>query len=248
MPNTFPYPAIIAHRGGRAFAPENTLSAFQYALDSGADGIELDVHLSADGEVVVIHDASLGRTTNGSGLVFEKTLSELRELDAGSWFGKEFVGQKIPTLSEVFELVDERLFVNVELKGSGLFQSALPEKVAEIVRRFSLTASVIISSYNPWLLRQTSQLLPETKLGLLFMPGFLAGVKRLLSKPVITPWAYHPYYRTVTPDFIAQATREGHPVLAYTVNDPAEIKRLCALGIYGIITDDPVTALAVRAD
>jgi glycerophosphoryl diester phosphodiesterase len=248
MPHEIPFPAIIAHRGGSAFAPENTLAAFQYAVDHGADGVELDVHLSADGEVIVIHDADLGRTTNGSGSVYQKNLAELKELDAGSWFGPQFAGQRIPTLGEVFELINDRLFVNVELKGPGLFRSALPARVVELVRQYSLAEQVIFSSFNPWQLQQIGRLLPGSRLGLLLPPGGIGGVVRILSKPIVTPWAYHPHYRSVTPAFFARAAHEARPVLAYTVNQAEEIRRLCELGIYGIITDDPETALALRAE
>lgn len=248
MPQNFPCPAIIAHRGASAQAPENTLAAFRIALTLGADGIELDVHLSLDGEVVVIHDADLGRTTNGAGYVYEKTLKELKQLDAGGWFGAEFVGEHLPTLGEVFELVGDQLFVNVELKGPGLFRSALPAKTIEVVLHYGFEDRVIFSSFNPWLLRQIAQHLPEARLGLLLPPGGIAGWVRVLSKPVVTPWAYHPHYKTVTPGFFERANQENLPVLAYTVNQPEEISRLCTMGIYGIITDDPAKALALRGE
>jgi glycerophosphoryl diester phosphodiesterase len=191
-------PAIIAHRGGSAYAPENTLAAFQSAVEQGADGIELDVHLSADGEVVVIHDADLERTTDGSGSVYENPLAALKELDAGSWYGSEFIGEEIPTLDEVFELAGERLFINVELKGPGLFRSELPARIADIVERFSFTERVIFSSFNPWQLQQLGKLLPQARLGMLLLPGALAGLDRILSGLVVDPWAYHPHFGTVT--------------------------------------------------
>jgi glycerophosphoryl diester phosphodiesterase len=248
MPQNFPYPAIIAHRGASAHAPENTLAAFRLAVDQKADGIELDVHLSADNEVVVIHDANLGRTTNGSGSVYAKTLPELKQLDAGSWFGAQFSGERLPTLSEVFELVGNQLFVNVELKGPGLFRSALPARTVEIIRQYGFDDRVIFSSFSPWHLRQTARLMPEAKLGLLLPPGGIAGLVCVFAKTIVKPWAYHPHYLTVTSSFFERASREDRPVVAYTVNQPEEISRLCALGIYGIITDDPAKALALRGE
>lgn len=248
MPQNFPHPAIIAHRGASAHAPENTLASFHIALTQQADGIELDVHLSLDGEVVVIHDSNLGRTTNGTGSVYEKTLKELKQLDAGSWFGERFAGESLPTLREVFELVGDQSFVNVELKGPGLFRSALPAQTVEVVRQFGFEDRVIFSSFNPWLLRQTANQLPEARLGMLLPPGGIASWVRVLSKPIITPWAYHPHYQTVTPVFFERSAQERRPILAYTVNHPEEISRLCALGIYGIITDDPAKALALREE
>ena len=210
--------------------------------------IELDVMLSRDREIVVIHDATLERTTNGQGAVRNYKLEELKRLDAGSWFGPEYAGQKIPTLTEVFELVGQRLLVNVELKGSGRAQSELPAKVVEIARRFSLSERVIFSSYNPWQLRQIGSFLPSAKLGLLLHPGWLGAVAKVFYKPIISPWAYHPHYKSVTPEFFKRAALEERPVLAYTVNRSADIRRLCRLGICGIITDDPVKALALRSE
>lgn len=248
MPQNYPHPAIIAHRGASALAPENTLAAFQLAITHHADGIELDVHLSIDGEVVVIHDANLGRTTTGTGSVYEKSLNELKQLDAGSWFGTQFAGEQLPTLGEVFDLLGEQLFVNIELKGPGLLRSDLPARTIEIVRKYGFEDRVIFSSFNPWMLRQIAQQMPGARIGLLLPPGPLAGWVRVLSKPIVAPWAYHPHYLTVTPTFFERAEREKRPVLAYTVNQPEEISRLCALGIYGIITDDPAKALELRGE
>jgi glycerophosphoryl diester phosphodiesterase len=248
MPNNQLSPLIYAHRGGSAHAPENTLAAFRAALKQQADGIELDVHLSADGEVVVIHDADLGRTTNGSGSVYKKTLLEIKQLDAGVWFGEEFLGEEVPTLSEVLELLGEQLMINIELKGPGLFRSELPEKVVEIVRQYHLEGRVVFSSFNPWQLRQIGTLLPNAKLGLLLPPGFAANLIRVLSKLIFTPWGYHPHYRSITKGFLKLAEREARPVLAWTVNQPDDLAHMCALGVYGIITDFPARGLAQRAE
>jgi len=248
MANHLSYPLIIAHRGGSGHAPENTLTAFQTAIDQGADGIELDVHLSADGEVVVIHDSDLGRTTNGSGSVYQKLLSEIKQLDAGSWFDEGFSGEEVPTLSEVFELVGKQCLINIELKGPGLFRSKLPDKVVEIVRQYDLEEQIIYSSFNPWQLRKIGKLLPSAKLGLLLPPGILAVLVRVLSKLVVTPWGYHPHFQSVTEDFIRFAGGEARPILAWTVNQPADLAQLCANGIYGIITDYPSRALEKRME
>ncbi|MFN2146831.1 MAG: glycerophosphodiester phosphodiesterase, partial [Anaerolineales bacterium] len=112
-------PLVIAHRGASAFAPENTLSAFTLAVKQGADAIELDAKLTADGRVVVYHDLTLDRTTSGKGKLAEKSLAELKRLDAGSFMGQEFRGERIPTLDEVFETVGDTLLINVELTNYG---------------------------------------------------------------------------------------------------------------------------------
>jgi glycerophosphoryl diester phosphodiesterase len=248
MSETLPFPAIFAHRGSSALAPENTLTAFQYAVDQQADGIELDVHLTADGEVVVIHDADLSRTTDGSGMVYEKNLAEIKKLDAGGWFGTEFSGEQIPTLTEALELIGGRLLVNIELKGPGFFKSELPVKVIEVVRRYSFIDRLIISSFNPWQLHEIKRLIPELKIGMLIPPGRFSEVSRALSKLLVAPWAYHPHFRSVTPAFCQRVEREGRRILAYTVNKAEDIKRLSGLGVFGIFTDDPSIALAMRAE
>lgn len=248
MPQNFPFPAIIAHRGASAKAPENTLAAFRMAVEQQSDGIELDVHLTVDGEVVVIHDANLGRTTNGTGSVHEKTIEELKQLDAGSWYGAEFAGERLPALSEVFELVGNRVLINIELKGPGLIRSKLPGRVLEVVSKYGVEERVIFSSFNPWLLRQIARQRPKARIGMLLPPGGIAHWVRRMSKSIVTPWAWHPHHSTITADFFELTKRENRPVLAYTVNQPEDISRLCAMRIYGIITDDPLKALALRGE
>ena len=121
---------VLAHRGYSAKAPENTMAAFELALAVGADGIELDVHMTRDGEIVVIHDDTLDRTTNGKGPVSDQTMAELRELDAGSWFSPEFAGERIPTLKLVLELIkDKDVLLNIEIKTGLGFQQLNEELV-----------------------------------------------------------------------------------------------------------------------
>lgn len=248
MANNPSYPLIIAHRGGSGHAPENTLAAFQAAIDQGADGIELDVHLCADGEVVVIHDSDLSRTTNGEGSVYQKTLSEIKQFDAGSWFTESFTGERVPVLGEVLDLVGGKLIVNIELKGPGLFKSDLPGKVAAIVRQHNLEDDIIFSSFNPFQLRQVGKLIPAAKLGMLLPPGILGTLVRVLSKPVVTPWGYHPHFQSVSEKLIRLADDESRPILAWTVNQPEDLAELCEKGIYGIITDYPTMALEKRME
>src|SRR5690606_28189003 len=109
---------VFGHRGAKAYAPMNTIPAFELAAEQGADGIELDVHRSKDGHAVIVHDFTVDETTDGNGTVTEMTLAQLKELDAGSWFGEGFHGVQIPTLDEVFEAVGERLLINVEIKSN----------------------------------------------------------------------------------------------------------------------------------
>ena len=141
-----PLPYVAAHRGARRLAPENTLAAFSAAIDSGALGIELDVHLSADGRVVVIHDDLLDRTTDGQGPVSEVSYDDLRKLDAGSWWSAEFSGERLPLLEEVFELAQSQTVLHVELKGQAV--DTLAAEVVNLARRFSASQRVLAMSFN----------------------------------------------------------------------------------------------------
>jgi glycerophosphoryl diester phosphodiesterase len=162
-----PKPTIFAHRGASAYAPENTLAAFKLAIEQKAPAIELDAKLSADGQIMVIHDQTVNRTTQGSGKVGEMTLAALRELDAGIHFTPPFKGEKIPTLEEVFETVGKQIFINVELTNYASILDDLPEKAATLVKRFGLTSSILFSSFNPLALLRAKRIVPEVPIGLL---------------------------------------------------------------------------------
>ena len=147
----------IAHRGASEYAPENTFAAFDRALDMGVHHVELDVHFSRDGHIVVIHDDTLDRTTDGSGPVADLTLAELRELDAGSWFGAAYAGERIRSLAELFERYKGRLHFHIEIKArpvldTGARAEGLASRVADLVRAYGLTDDVTITSFwRPWL-------------------------------------------------------------------------------------------------
>ena len=159
---------VLAHRGYSGKAPENTMAAFKLALEADADGLELDVHITKDGRVVVIHDDTLERTTDGRGRVEEQTYAELAQLDAGSWFGEEFKGERLPTLDEVCELLKgtDKIF-NVELKAGVNFKE-LTEKVAELIVAYDLVPNTIISSFNHYALAYMKQVNADIRTGILY--------------------------------------------------------------------------------
>jgi glycerophosphoryl diester phosphodiesterase len=242
-----PRPAIIAHRGACAYAPENTLAAFDLALRQGADAIELDAKLSADGEVVVFHDQTLERTTGASGRVGKTPLKEIRQLDAGSHFDVAYRGEKIPTLDEVFEAVGRLLYINVELTNYASPLDSLPDKVAAIVKRHNLSNRVLFSSFNVIALLRARRLLPQTPAGLLTTPG--AG-GAFLRSPLFYWLGYqslHPEARDAQPALVQRAHRRGLPVLVYTVNQADEMRRLFDIGVDGIFTDDPLLGKRMTA-
>ena len=143
---------VVAHRGFSGAAPENTLAAFRKAIEAGSDMIELDIQLSKDGKIVVIHDETLERTTDGQGRVADRTFPEIRKLDAGSWFGSQFSGEKIPTLQEVLELAKGKVLVNIEIKNPAHGQypiTELADQGLEAVKKAGMLNRVIFSSFNP---------------------------------------------------------------------------------------------------
>lgn len=228
---------ILAHRGFSAAAPENTLAAFKAAIEAGADGFELDVHMTKDGELVVIHDEMVDRTTNGKGWVKDLTLSDIKVLDAGSWFSPQFAQEKVPTLGEVLELVgDTDHIVNVELKNYPIAYPGLEEKVIKEVEKMGMENRVILSSFNHLSVYRLHQLHPSLKLGILY------------DKPISEPWAYakglgasaiHPHHSLVTEEIVTGAHDYGIQVRPYTVDHEDEARNLVAVGVDAIVTNVP---------
>jgi glycerophosphoryl diester phosphodiesterase len=241
-------PTIFAHRGSSKHAPENTLAAFDLAVSQNADAIELDAKLCADGEIVVIHDQTIDRTTDGTGSVADFPLAALNEIDAGSWFGNEFRNEKIPSLAEVFESVGGKTFINVELTNYASLRDELPDKVVDLVRKYGLETRVLFSSFNPLALRRAHQLLPEAPLGLLALPGFPGGWARSWLGHWVVPYqALHPEVNDTSQKLIKYQHKRNRRVHTWTVNAPDDIKRLIQTGVDGIFTDDPPLALEIRA-
>jgi glycerophosphoryl diester phosphodiesterase len=242
MLNHIPNPAIIAHRGASAYAPENTLAAFELAVRQKADAIELDAKLTIDGYVVVFHDQTLDRTTGAQGRVIDSKLAELRRLDAGSHFDVAYKGEQIPTLDEVFDLVGKRIFINVELTNYASLLDRLPEKVAEIVNKHSLAERVMFSSFNPIALIRVRRILPEVPIGLLARPGRQGAWARSWIGTLIRYQSLNPALVDADKRLFARTHRRGCTLLVYTVNQPEEMRRMFQLGVDGIFTYDPLTA------
>jgi glycerophosphoryl diester phosphodiesterase len=217
------------------------MAAFAKAVDLGADGIEFDVHLSADGVPVVIHDFSVDATTDGSGPVSGLPLAQLKELDAGSSFDPAFAGEPIPTLAEVLETFGHRLFLNVELKTVSPGDNGLERAVITEVKRHGLDRDdrVLLSSFNPFSLRRARRLSPHMRLGLLYAPDLTLPLRRAWLAPLAPHQARHPEHTMVDARYMAWARRHGYQVNTWTVDDPAEMHRLVDLGLDGIITNVP---------
>lgn len=239
---TLPRPVIFAHRGASAHAPENTLAAFRLALEQGADGIELDAKCTLDGEVVVMHDASLQRTTGGIGKVWEHTLAEIKQLDAGRWKGVEFTGERVPTLREVFAAFGGKLIINVELTNYGHINDGLVEKVLALAAEFKLEDSILLSSFSPQNIRRARQINPQIPAALLALRGLPGAFSRSRWMVPTSPLGLHPYWTDVTPKLVQAEKARGRFINVWTVNNPGEIRRLKDLGVDGLFTDDPLMA------
>ncbi len=243
MLSDLPSPVIFGHRGASAHAPENTLASFQLALAQGADAIELDAKLSADGQVMVFHDPTLDRTTDGTGRLSQKTLAELRALDAGSFFSDKFRGEKIPLLDEVFEAVGKKMFINVELTNYAAPRDRLVEKVCELIGRHALEKSVLFSSFLASNLSRAARLLPEVPRGLLALGGWMGAWARSFGFDFGEYHALHPCLPDVNLRQVQRVHRLKRRIHVWTVNDAGDMLRLKEWGVDGIFTDDPQLAL-----
>jgi glycerophosphoryl diester phosphodiesterase len=236
---------ILAHRGSQVFRPENTLEAFSLAVEQGADGIELDVHLSKDGEIVVAHDARLERVSNGKGFINDHTLEELKSLD----FDNSLSGSqtyRIPLLSEVFSLLKpSNLTLNIELKTDERLYPDLPEKLIALAGEYAMSERIIYSSFNHYSLKQIKTLAPGAKTGLLYELG------------IVDPWVYanylgadaiHPLYHVIAalPETVKHCHEHGVMVNVWTVDDTQLIKLMLKYGVDGIITNRPDIAASCR--
>jgi glycerophosphoryl diester phosphodiesterase len=238
MLHTLTKPVILAHRGASGGAPENTLAAFELAREQGADGIELDVKLSADGVPVVFHDPLLDRTTNGHGTLADFDLVSLQKLDAGD-------GQRIPTLAQVFERVGRDLFINIELTNYTTSKDDLVDKVAALVKEYQLQSHVLFSSFLPKNLKLAAELLPDVPRGLLAIPRPLGIFARAFGFRSPRYQAIHPHHSNTSQRVVAQAHSRGQRVHVWTVNDAVLMRKLAGWGVDGIITDDPQLAVKV---
>lgn len=233
-----PTPVVIAHRGDSAHAPENTLAAFLLAAEKGADAIEFDVKLSADGHVIVIHDQTVDRTTDGCGDVRRLPLAALQDLDAGVRFEGHFPGERIPTLEQVFEAIGTRLHTNIELTNYATPGDDLVAKVVEIVRRHKMQSRVLFSSFFSGNLRKARRLLPEIPRGQLAWRGWMGWPARTFGWRG-DMYALHPHLSDVAPALVSRLHSARKRLFVWTVNSEADMNHLIRLGVDGIFTDDP---------
>ena len=246
---SFTPPWIIGHRGFKKKYPENTLAGFRAAMDTGVPMIELDVTLSRDRKLVVIHDDTLDRTTNGHGPVGDQTLEQLKRLDAGSWFHSDFKGERLPQLVEVLKMVKGRGMINIEIK-SNAYEShhppdAIEKQVVDLVMQENAADKILISSFNAEILQQISEIAGRPELALISSEP--ADEHTLEFCRNIHAFSWHPDHRVATEDQVKRMHAAGIRVFPYTVNTFEDYAAMRAMGVDGIITDDPEAAKAWQA-
>lgn len=239
-------PLNIAHRGASGEAPENTLAAFLLAVEQGCDAIELDVHLSRDGELVVCHDDTIDRTTTGTGAIRDLTVAELKRADAGVKFDKKYASERLPLLEEVFAAMPPHMMINVETKDE-VFDGKVNRKLAELMKRTNRVESVVVSSFFHKSLVELVRLLPEARIGLLYASDFASHV-RVADAVGVPVYSLHPNYRLLQDSDIREAAQRGIQVYPWTVNREADMRKLIQAGVSGIINDYPARMKALLAN
>lgn len=239
---------IVARCGDLVHAPESTLPAFEQAVSNGTDAVEFDVHLTEDGELVVHHDFYLGRTNNGRGYIGDFSLAELKALDAGSWFGPQFSGEKIPTLGEVLALGKGRIRFEVDMKSSSL---AFLNRLIDEISSFDVVDQVELTSAHTPLLIQAKELLPDIRTGMFFYP-LPEWMQPALGQQHILDWmtlsdaqVAHLHPSLLEKDFVARLWEDGFLVHGSNLNTKEEIERGIELGIDQFSTDRLEFALGI---
>jgi glycerophosphoryl diester phosphodiesterase len=229
---------VIAHRGASSYAPENTFAAFDLALQMGARDIELDVHATRDGHVVVIHDDTVDRTTNGHGPVSDHTLAALSALDAGSWFDGRFAGERIPTFAAVLERYKGQASIHTEIKGRS---AHLTERSVDLIRALGMTADVTITSFQRERLAETRSYAPELPTGWLvgeITDGIVADA-RAMGVTQLCPRA-----NAVTPELVDRLHAAGFVVRAWGVGTEALMRQVVSAGADGMTVNFPDRLIA----
>jgi len=231
----------IAHRGAAGYAPENTMAAFQLAMEMKADFLELDIQLTKDGELAVIHDTEVDRTSNGIGKVLDFTMAQLSQLDAGSWYSQRFEGERIPSLSEVFVLCKGKIGILIEIKAPWLYPG-IEQKLADELLAYGMLdedpASIIVQSFDQGSVKRFSAILPHVQVGLLvYQPEEVTAAK--LQETAAYADYVNPSLNLVTREFVDTIHALGKKTTPWTVRSKAEVKPLLDLGVDGIITDYP---------
>ena len=235
---------VWAHRGASAYAPENTLEAFELAVKMHAEGVELDVHLSRDGELMVGHDETVNRCSNGTGKINEMTCAQLKELDFGVHF-PEYRGAKMPTLEEVYKLLKPTgLFINIEIKSLPNIYEGIEQKLDDLATAMGMQDHIIYSSFDHYTLVNMRAIIPKVPLGILYSHGEYEPWKYAASIGVN---ALHPHYASLKRPVVPGSQAAGIAVHPWTVDDEGVLELMYRMGVEAVISNKPDVALAVRA-
>jgi len=232
----------IAHRGASGHAPENTIAAFDKAFEMKADYIEIDVQMTSDGRLVAIHDTTIDRTTNGTGSVGDYTLEELRQLDAGSWFGEKFAGEQIPTFEEILDRYRGKIGILIELKSPELYPG-VEEKVADALIERNMhkpnNKKIIIQSFNHASVQKSKEHVPNIPHGVLTGLSWADVTDEQLTEFAAYADFFNPNMNIVTHELVGKVQDKGMKMYPYTVRTQEQADNLFELGVDGIITDFP---------
>ena len=246
-PGSLEYPLVIAHRGDHTSVPENTIPAFRRALETGADAVELDVHLSKDGQVVVFHDRTLDRMTNGQGSLSLRTFKELRSLAVLSPDGNEDKVGQIPTLDEVFEALPLTYLVCVELKARIAGMRDLPLRTGEVIRRHQRWETTMVHSFNPVSLFHLRRLEPRIAVGFIWSRRHPYPLRARWLSPLANPHWLAPAEYTFNSKVLAHFHAQGKSVLAWDVDAGTDMENLRRMGLDAVVTNHPARLISQRA-
>lgn len=238
-PGSQRWPLIIAHRGDTTAAPENTMPAFYRAIKAGANGIELDVRLTRDNELVVFHDYTLGRTSDGYGLVNHYTLEELQSLDAGSWFSPRFKGEPPPSLDQVFESLPRHFLLNVEMKVVIKDMRQIAHRVAETIARHQRRGSTLVASFNPVALYHLRRLDPRIARGYIWSRHHPYPIRARWFMPLVQAHWYNPANDTYDLRVHRNFRRKQRRVLAWDVDFGGDLELMASVGLDAVVTNAP---------
>ena len=241
-------PLIIAHRGDVSNAPENTLPAFRSACEHGADGVELDVRMTRDRQLVVFHDRGLKRITGRRGLVSNITLDEMRGLDAGSWFSPEFRGERAPTLDEVFELLPHDYLINVEMKAVIDNMRLIAHRVAEVIRRHERWGSTLAASFNPISLWELRKVEPRIMRAYIWSHRHPPPIRSRCFSPLVKAHWYDPADGSYNLGLMRSIRARGVRTLAWDVDFGCDLSQMAAAKLDATVTDDLQPLLTQRRE
>jgi len=230
---------VFAHRGASGYAPENTLVAIKKAIEMKADGIEIDIQLTKDGKIVVMHDWKVDRTTTGRGYVYELDYDYIKTLDAGQWFTKDFIGENVPTLEEVLDILPKDMMLNIEIKDTARHHTNIEEKMLDVLKKYpDKFENIIVSSFHHDKIKKLQVLEPKLKLALLTDSEFIE-IEKYLSSNGLSSYSYHPEINLISKEDVEKLHDRGMKIFVWTVNKEEDLNYLVKLGVDGVITNYP---------